>query len=251
MIVITGASSGIGEACARAFAKQKGATLFLLARRLDRLESLARELREKHGAQIHIAELDVRDRAAVESWAREHAELLKSARVLVNNAGLAAGIDFMQDASLDDAEQMIDTNVKGLVFMTRVLLPTLIHNAKAGAHVVTIGSVAGRWAYPRGNVYCATKAAVSALTEGLRLDLNGTGVRVTEIKPGMAETEFSQVRLKDVEKARAVYAGMTPLKAEDIAEAVVWACAQPRHVNIQEIVMFPTDQAAVGVVTRR
>lgn len=247
MILITGASSGIGEACARAYA-ERGKELVLAARRVDRLERLAEELRAKHAVPIHLQALDVRDRAAVEEWIARDSALLSRVEVLVNNAGLAKGLDPLQGGSIEDWEQMIDTNLKGLLYVTRGILPLMLQAGRG--HIVNMGSVAGRWNYPKGNVYSATKAAVRALNESLRLDLSGTGIRVTEIAPGMVETEFSEVRLSDVDKAKAVYQGMKPLSAHDIAEAIVWCTERPAHVNVQEIVLYPVAQASPTVVSR-
>lgn len=246
--LVTGASSGFGEACAHLFARNKKA-LILLARRKNRLEKLASELTKQHGVEVHVFELDVRDRAAVESFAKKNENLLSRVSVLINNAGLAKGMDFVQDGNIDDWEQMIDTNVKGLLYVMRMVAPHMVKARKG--HIVNIGSVAGHWVYPKGNVYCATKHAVRALTDGMRMDLNGTGVRVTEVSPGMAQTEFSVVRLGDESKAKAVYQGMTPLTADDVAETVFWCCTRPAHVNIQEVVLFPTDQASPTIVARR
>lgn len=248
MILITGASSGIGEACARVFAEQHR-SLILVARRRERLESLTQDLSKKHGVEVIALELDVSDRAAVESFSNRHSDLLDRVEILVNNAGLAQGMDFLQDAQLDDWDQMIDTNLKGLLYVTHALLPRM--KARGRGHVVNLGSVAGHSVYPKGGVYCATKHAVRALTEALRLDLNGSGLRVTEISPGMVETEFSQVRLGDAQKAKAVYAGMTPLTARDIAESIAWCVNRPSHVNIQELVIYPTDQASPTLVSRK
>ncbi len=249
MILITGGSSGIGECCARAFAAA-GRGLVLAARRKDKLEALARELKEKHEIETHALVLDVRSRTAVEGFVRENRALLSRVSVLVNNAGLAKGFDPIQTGNPDDWDAMIDTNVKGLLYVTRAMAPLFIE--KKDGHIVNLGSVAGRWIYPKGNVYCATKAAVHALSQAMRLDLHGTGIRVTEISPGMVdETEFSDVRFGDREKARAVYANTTPLTARDVADAVVWSALRPRHVNIQEIVIYPTVQAAPTTVERK
>lgn len=248
LVLITGASSGIGEACARVFAAQKGG-LFLVARRGDRLARMKEDLEKQYEVEVQTAVLDVSKRAAVEAWAEKHAAVLARVECLINNAGLARGLASLQEGDPSDWDDMIDTNLKGLLYVTRAVLPGMV--ARGSGHIVNLGSVAGRWTYPKGNIYSATKYAVRSLTESLRLDLNGTGVRVTEIAPGMVETEFSQVRLGDAAKARAVYAGMTPLKAEDIAESVLWCVQRPRHVNVQELVIYPTDQASVGVVSRR
>jgi serine 3-dehydrogenase len=246
VILITGASSGIGEACARSFAAS-GQALLLLARRKERLDRLAKELSSK--CEVHVFELDVRDRAAIEKLVKDQSKLFSRVSVLVNNAGLARGLSTFQAGDPADWDTMIDTNIKGLLYMTRAVLPYMIQ-AREG-HVVNLGSVAGFWTYPKGNIYNATKFAVRALTEGLRLDLNGTGIRVTEISPGMVETEFSEVRLGDAAKAKAVYAGMEPLVAQDIAEAVLWAVQRPSRVNVQEIILYPTDQASPTVVNRK
>jgi NADP-dependent 3-hydroxy acid dehydrogenase YdfG len=248
VILITGASSGIGEACARAFARERR-DLLLVARRGDRLAALVDELRSAHGIQAHARELDVRDRAAVEGFARENAGLLAQVTLLLNNAGLAKGAAPLDRGNPDDWDAMIDTNVKGLLYVTHAVLPHF--RARGAGHVVNLGSVAGRWVYPNGNVYCATKYAVRALTEGLRLDLSGSGIRVSEISPGMVESEFSRVRFGDAEKAKAVYAGMTPLRPEDVADAVLWCASRPAHVNVQDIVIYPTDQASPTTVARR
>ncbi len=248
MILITGASSGIGEACAKLFAEQHR-SLILVARRRERLESLTQELSKKHGVEIIALELDVSDRKAVENFSNRYSDLLDRVDILVNNAGLAQGMDFLQDAQLDDWDQMIDTNLKGLLYVTHALLPRM--KARGRGHIVNLGSVAGHSVYPKGGVYCATKHAVRALTEALRLDLSGSGLRVTEISPGMVETEFSQVRLGDAQKAKAVYSGMTPLTARDIAESIAWCVNRPSHVNIQELVIYPTDQASPTLVSRK
>jgi 3-hydroxy acid dehydrogenase / malonic semialdehyde reductase len=249
MIFITGASAGIGEACARKFAA-RGQDLLLSARRLERVEKLARELAARHGVEVHARKLDVSDAGAVEALARADSGLLARVRVLVNNAGLARGLGTIQEGDPRDWDEMIDTNIKGLLYVTHAVLP---HFRRAGAgHVVNLGSAAGYWPYAKGNVYSATKFAVRALTESMRLDLLGAGIRVTEIAPGMVETEFSEVRLGgDKERAKAVYAGMTPLTADDVAEAVVWSVERPPHMNVQSMVLYPTDQASTSAVHRR
>jgi len=241
---ITGASSGIGEATAVALAGA-GYDLVLAARRLPRLETLAEDLR-RTGRRVDVFELDVRDQAAVAKLSRQ--PFFDQVTVLINNAGLAKGTEKVQVANPADLDAMIDTNVKGLLYVTHAFLPGLI--ARQG-HVVNLGSVAGRWVYPGGAVYCASKFAVRAITEGLRLDLAGTGVRVTNIAPGMVETEFSEVRLGNPEQAKAVYQGMRALSAADVAESIAWCLTRPAHVNVQELVLYPTDQAGVGHVTRR
>lgn len=248
MILITGASSGIGEACAEVFA-EAGKDLFLVARRVERLEKLKARLERAHGVKAHVAALDVSDAVAVERFGKAHQQLLDQVTVLVNNAGLAIGLDAIQDGKVEDWDVMWNTNVKGLLYVTHLVLPMMVR--KKSGHIVNMGSIASRWAYPKGNIYSATKRAVSALNESMRLDLNGTGVRVTEIAPGMVKTEFSDVRFGDKEKAKAVYHGVDALVPRDVAEAVAFAVSRPKHVNIQELVIYPTDQAAPGVVHRR
>lgn len=245
--IITGASAGVGKATALALAKS-GWNTYLLARREDRLKILAEEIRAL-GREAKIAVVDVRDPAQIDDFIQSEGSNLSRVEVLVNNAGLAKGTEKMQDAKIADWDEMIDTNVKGLLAMTRGVLPFFVA-AKKG-HVINLGSVAGRWTYPGGSVYCATKFAVRAISEGLRMDVHGTGVRVTNIEPGMVETEFSMVRFGDAKKAEQVYAGMTPLTADDIAETIVWCAQRPARVNVQELVIYPTDQAAVGMVHRR
>jgi 3-hydroxy acid dehydrogenase/malonic semialdehyde reductase len=247
--LITGASSGIGEACARAFARA-GFDLVLTARREDKLRALAAELGVRHQISTEVFGLDVRSLSAVRELVAAQPASFAAIDVLVNNAGLAQGFDSLQDGNPEDWDVMIDTNVKGLLYMTRAVLPRMI--SRGQGHIVNIGSVAGRWAYPKGNVYCATKAAVRMLSEAMRQDLHGTGIRVTEIEPGMVETDFSRVRFAgDEAKASAVYAGTEPLTADDIADAVLWSVQRPKRVNIQEMVIFPTAQSAVGMVKRQ
>ena len=249
LVFITGASSGIGEACAKIFAEH-GFDLILAARRMERLEKIAAEFRNTYGITVHCFRLDVADRAQVGELIHRNERLFDGVSVLVNNAGLAKGFDLIQEGSLDDWDQMIDTNLKGFLYVTQALLPLFVK--KKSGHVVNMGSVAGHLVYPKGSIYAATKHAVHALNQAMRLDLNGSGIRVTEISPGMVETEFSQVRFKgDQERACAVYAGLKPLSPRDVAEAVYWCVERPSHVNIQEVVMYPTDQASPTVVTRR
>lgn len=243
--VITGASAGIGAATAEALAQLKF-NLILAARRKTRLDEMASRLEKKHKIQVITASLDVSAKSLVEVFAGQHAG--KNVEVLVNNAGLAKGVEKMPDARTDDWDVMIDTNVKGLLYMTRAFLPGMMTRGKG--QIVNLGSVAGRWTYPGGAVYCATKFAVRALSEGLRMDLLGSPIRVTNIEPGMVETEFSEVRLGDAERAKAVYKGLKPLSPEDVAEAIKWCVERPAHVNVQELVLFPTQQAAIGMVHR-
>ncbi|ASD64278.1 SDR family NAD(P)-dependent oxidoreductase [Bdellovibrio bacteriovorus] len=247
--LITGASSGIGWATAEALAAQ-GFDIFVTGRRYEKLQELEKSIKARHPkTQVKLACFDVSDRFEVSEFVKAHKAEIAEVEILVNNAGLARGVEKMQDASLDDWEIMIDTNIKGLLFMTRAVVEHMVK--KNSGHIINLGSVAGRWTYPGGGVYCATKFAVRALSEGLRMDLLGTKVRVTNIEPGMVNTEFSVVRLGDQAKADKVYEGMTPLSAQDIAETVAWCAARPAHVNIQELVIYPTDQAHVGQVARK
>lgn len=247
--MITGATAGIGWATSLALAAQ-GFSILATGRRSEKLQELEKAIKAKFPqTQVKLAMFDVSDRFEVSEFLKAEAALLPQIEVLVNNAGLAKGTDKMQEASLDDWETMIDTNVKGLLFITRGILPFLTQ--KNSGHIVNLGSVAGRWTYPGGGVYCATKFAVRALSEGLRRDLLGTKIRVTNIEPGMVSTEFSMVRFNDQARADKVYEGMTPLSAEDIADTIAWCVARPAHVNIQELVIYPTDQAHVDAVARK
>lgn len=247
--LITGASSGIGWATAQSLAAQ-GFGILATGRRSEKLQELEKSLKSSYPqVAVKWACFDVSDRFEVSQFMKAHAADLAQVEILVNNAGLACGVEKMQDASLDDWETMIDTNIKGLLFMTRGVVEHMVK--KNSGHIINLGSVAGRWTYPGGGVYCATKFAVRALSEGLRMDLLGSKIRVTNIEPGMVNTEFSVVRLGDQAKADKVYEGMTPLSAQDIAETIAWCAARPAHVNIQELVIYPTDQAHVGQVARK
>jgi 3-hydroxy acid dehydrogenase / malonic semialdehyde reductase len=245
--IVTGATSGIGEATARRLAAV-GYNLILCGRREDRLKALGRAL---PSSQTYLsAPFDVRDRGAVEKFIKDHEGCIQQTDVLINSAGLARGTEKFQEAHIQDWEEMIDTNVKGLLYMTRLVVPFMVKLGRG--HIVNLGSVAGRWVYPGGSVYCASKFAVRAISEGLRMDLLGTPLRVCNIEPGMVETEFSEVRLHgNKELAAKIYARMTPLSADDIAETILWVLQRPAHVDIQELVIFPTDQAGVGLVSRR
>ncbi len=245
IVFITGASSGFGAAIARRFAT-RGARLVLAARRRDRLDTLAREL----GVPTHVIELDVSDRAAVNVAVAALPDEFAEVDVLVNNAGGAHGLEPAQTADVDDWETMIDTNVKGLLYVTRAILPGMVRRDRG--HIVNIGSVAGTYPYPGGNVYGATKAFTSQLSLNLRADLAGKRVRVTSIEPGMAETEFSLVRFKgDAEKARAAYHGFPPLSADDVAEAVVWCATLPAHVNVNRLELMSVMQSFAGFTITR
>jgi serine 3-dehydrogenase len=249
VVFITGSSSGIGAACARAFAAQ-GARLLLAARRIERLAGMEPEMRQLGAADVLSVGLDTRDADAVDRTVSGLPGEWKAIEVLVNNAGLSRGLDKLHEGHLDDWNEMIDTNVKGLLHVDRAVVPLMV--ARRRGTVVHIGSIAGRQAYPGGNVYCGSKAAVRAITEGLRLDLLGSGVRVSTVDPGMVMSEFSEVRFHgDRDRAGAVYKGMTPLSPDDVAEAVVWVAARPAHVLVAEIVILPTDQASVTHVHRK
>ncbi|MCK4578082.1 MAG: SDR family NAD(P)-dependent oxidoreductase, partial [Candidatus Marinimicrobia bacterium] len=247
-IMITGASSGIGEACAHAFA-QAGAALVLLARRKQRLETLKKQLEESHGTEAAVMVCDVSDRKQVEDAFRNLPKRWQAIDVLVNGAGLALGADREWEVSAEYSDRMIDTNIKGLLTMTKLCVPGMISRGRG--HVINLGSVAGHEAYPNGSVYCATKFAVRALSRGLKMDLTGTPVRVTSIDPGMVETEFSLVRFAgDESQAAEAYKNMQPLTAADIAEMVLFAATRPPHVNISEMLVFPTHQSAARMVHR-
>jgi 3-hydroxy acid dehydrogenase/malonic semialdehyde reductase len=244
--LITGATAGIGEACARLFADQ-GVHLVLIGRREERLLALATELREAYGVDIRTRALDVRDRAAVSVLADGLEEEGVQVDILVNNAGKARGFDPIQDGDLDDWDEMIDTNLKGLLYVSRAFLPGMV--ARDRGHVINIGSIAGRWTYPSGNVYCGTKFAVKGISEGMNMDLAGTKVRVSSVDPGLVETEFSEVRFHgDSERAAGVYRGYTPLTARDVADAVLYVSNAPPHVDIFNLVILPTDQRHSMVV---
>jgi len=236
-IFITGATSGFGEACARLFAKN-GYKLILTGRRSDRLEKLRRDL----AADTHIITQDVRDKEAVQNDIANLPEGFKDIDVLVNNAGLALGLGPAHEADLDQWETMVDTNIKGLMYCTRYILPGMVESNQG--HIINIGSIAGNWPYPGGNVYGATKAFVKQFSHNLRTDLLGTKIRVTNIEPGLAETEFSVVRFNgDKEKAAKFYEGTEPLTAENIADIVLWVTTQPTHVNINRIEVMPVCQS--------
>ncbi len=249
IILITGASSGIGTACARIFAGA-GAKLILAARRLERLQQLADALVKEFGIEIHLLQLDVRDRSAVESAIATLPSAWSEIDILINNAGLSRGLDKLHEGSFQDWEDMIDTNVKGLLYVSRYVVPGMVSRDRG--HVVNLGSIAGHQTYPGGNVYCASKAAVRAISEGLKQDLLGTQVRVTSVDPGMVETEFSEVRFHgDTERANKVYQGVKPLTADDVADVIFFCVTRSPHVNINEVVLMPVDQASATLVNRR
>ncbi len=247
--LITGATSGIGEACAHLFAREHY-NLVLTGRRLDRLEKLAKKLNTKYNVEIAVSTFDVRDREQVVSNLEGLPAKWKKVNVLINNAGLSQGLDPINNGSFDDWDTMIDTNVKGLLYVSKVVSNWMIEH-KTG-HIINIGSIAGKEVYPNGNVYCASKYAVDALNKGMRIDLLPHGIRVTAVHPGAVETEFSEVRFKgDKERAKKVYDGFEPLVAEDIAETIWFAVSRPAHVNINELVVMPTAQATATNILRK
>ncbi len=239
-VLITGASAGIGAACARAF-HERGAHLELVARREERLHTLRRDLEERAGGEIHIHTLDVRDRPAVEALVDELASESRIPDVLVNNAGLVRGLDRFHEADPDTFDEVIDTNVKGVLYFSRSFLPHMV--ARNRGHVVNLGSVAGHMVYPGGSVYNATKFAVRALTQAISVDLKGTRIRVSSIDPGAVESEFSLVRFRgDEERSAKVYEGYEPLSPDDVADAVCYVVNAPEHVNVLQMLILPTDQ---------
>jgi 3-hydroxy acid dehydrogenase/malonic semialdehyde reductase len=249
IVLITGASSGIGEACARAFARE-GCALLLAARRKERVDALAAELSTAHGVRTLTLALDVRNRNAVEGAIANLPDEWAGIGVLINNAGLARGFSKLYEGLVEDWEEMIDTNVKGLLYVSRAVIPGMVE--RKHGHVINLSSIAAHQTYPNGNVYCGSKAAVRAITEGLKMDLLGTGVRVCEISPGMVDTEFSLVRFHgDEQRAAKTYEGMKPLTAGDIADVVLFAATRPPHVDLPEIIIMPVDQASVYHVNRK
>ena len=249
IVFITGASSGIGQSCARIFAKN-GSKLVLCARRMDRLEQIAQQLKNEFGTDSHIIQLDVRNREAVNSTLDNLPAEWKNIDILINNAGLARGLSKLHEGLIDDWEEMIDTNIKGLLYISRKLVPGMVERGKGD--IINIGSIAGHEVYPNGAVYCASKHAVDALTKGLRIDLVGTPLRVCTIDPGLVNTEFSLVRFHgDKELADNVYRGLKPLTGDDIAETVLYCASRPSHIQIAEVIIFPTAQKSATIVNRK
>jgi serine 3-dehydrogenase len=247
-VLITGASSGIGAASARAFA-EAGANLILAARRIERLSETAEHLCEAHDINVRAIELDVRNRGTVEVFVDDLLREGIAIDILLNNAGLAQGLSTVQDGDIEDWETMIDTNIKGLLYLTRAVVPSMV--ARGSGHVINIGSIAGHETYPNGAVYCATKHAVTAINRGLAIDTLGTGVRVSSVDPGLVETEFSVVRFHgDEDRAAGVYQGLRPLTADDVADAVLFCATRPPHANVREMILMPTDQAAAVHIHR-
>ena len=247
-VFITGASSGIGKACALAFARE-GSNLLLAARRKERIDTLARDLEKTYGIMTHGIQLDVRNHDEVAAAIGSLPPAWDHIDILLNNAGLSRGLTNLQEGEIRDWEEMIDTNVKGLLYVTRAVLPAMVR--RNSGHVINMGSIAGHELYPNGNVYCASKYAVAAISQGLRMDLLGTNVRVSSVDPGLVETEFSEVRFRgDVQRAAQTYAKMRPLQGEDIAEIVIFCATRPLHVDIAQVTVMSTDQASVNHVHR-
>lgn len=249
IVLITGASSGIGEGCARKFA-MNGYRLILNGRNVEKLNAVKKELLEKYGADVYLLPFDVRDRQAAHAALEFLPEEWKAVDILVNNAGLVIGVDKEHEGNLDEWDIVIDTNVKALLAMTRLVVPGMVERGRG--HVINMGSIAGDYAYPGGSVYCACKAAVKALSDGLRIDLVDTPIRVTNIKPGLVETNFSVVRFRgNREAADNVYKGIRPLTGDDIAEVVYFAAAVPEHIQIAEVLVMPANQATGTIVSRK
>jgi NADP-dependent 3-hydroxy acid dehydrogenase YdfG len=245
IVFISGATAGIGQSTARKFA-EKGAKLVLAARRMDRLTEIKKEL----DADIHTIQLDIRNHEEVNKAISNLPDEFKDIDILVNNAGLGRGLDKLHQANRESWEDMIDTNIKGLLYLSRSIIPQMVERNQG--HIINIGSIAGHEVYPGGNVYCATKHAVDAITKGMRLDLLESQVRVSTVDPGLVETEFSEVRFYgDTERAKKVYQGYTPLNPEDVADTIVWIAERPPHVQIAEVIILPTDQASAVSLNKK
>lgn len=245
-ILITGATSGIGKACAYQFGSNEH-NLILTGRRGDRLAEIKDDLESKFGINVLTLNFDVRDKLAVKESIAGLTEEWKNIDILINNAGLAVGLNKIQDGELEDWERMIDTNIKGLLYVSREVMPLM--TVRKSGHIINIGSIAGKETYPFGNVYCATKHAVDSLTKAMRIDMVEFGIKVTQIAPGAVETEFSNVRFKgDDAKADSVYKGFEPLRPEDIADAAYYCANLPSHVNINDLLIMPTAQANSGII---
>lgn len=243
---ITGATSGIGKSTAIQFALN-GINLVLCGRRQDRLDALKEELGKE--VQVHTLNFDIRNKEAVQEAVDSLPKEFSQIDILINNAGNAHGMDTIQDGNIDDWDAMLDINVKGLLYVSKAIIPQMV--ARKSGHIINIGSTAGKEVYPKGNVYCASKHAVDAINQGMRIDLNGTGVRVGAVNPGLVETEFSNVRFKgDDDRAENVYKGFQPLKPEDIADIIHFVITRPYHVNIADLVVMPTAQASSTIVDK-
>ncbi len=246
--LVTGATSGIGKCTAELFAKN-GYNVIITGRRQERLNELKKNLESKYNVKVLSLCFDIRKQAEVEKAITNLPADFKNIDVLVNNAGLAAGLSSIQDGNIDDWERMIDTNIKGLLYITKCVCKTMIENKKG--HIINVGSIAGKEAYANGNVYCGTKHAVDALNKGMRIDLLPHNIKVSAVNPGMVETEFSIVRFDgDESRAKKVYDGFQPLKPEDIAETIYWIASRPAHVNINDVIIMPTAQANSTTVKR-
>jgi len=246
---ITGASSGIGKACAEVFAREKS-NLILSARRIERLKTLAKKLEKAHGIKIKCLKLDIRNYDEVKEAIDSLESNWKKIDILINNAGLSRGLDKIHEGKKEDWDEMIDTNVKGLAYVTRHVLPLMVKRKKG--HVINIGSTAGHDVYPSGNIYAATKFAVKALSQSTRYDVLDKGIKVTSVDPGMVETEFSLVRFSgDKERAKKVYTGIKPLSANDVAETVLFCATRPQNVNINQVILTPLAQASSTQIMRK
>ncbi|TDS12786.1 hypothetical protein DFQ03_3244 [Maribacter caenipelagi] len=243
---ITGATSGIGKSTAILFALN-GINLVLCGRRQDRLDALKEELGKE--VQVHTLNFDIRNKESVQEAVDSLPKEFSQIDILINNAGNAHGMDTIQDGNIDDWDAMLDINVKGLLYVSKAIIPQMV--ARESGHIINIGSTAGKEVYPKGNVYCASKHAVDAINQGMRIDLNGTGVRVGAVNPGLVETEFSNVRFKgDDDRAENVYKGFQPLKPEDIADIIHFVVTRPYHVNIADLIVMPTAQASSTIVDK-
>jgi len=249
VVLITGASSGIGKSCAKEFAKLK-CKLILIARRKEKLDTFAEELKKEFQIEILTFKVDVRDFEQVKNFYDNLPDDWKNIEILINNAGLARGLDKFYEGKIEDWNEMIDTNIKGLVYVSRVVVPQMVE--RRSGHIINIGSTAGHDTYPMGNVYAATKFAVKALSQSFRIDLLEKGIKVSSVDPGMVETEFSKVRFSgDEERAKKVYQGLIPLTPDDVADAVVYCATRPNHVNINQIILTPLAQASSNFVVRK
>ncbi len=245
-ILITGATSGIGKACAYQFGANED-NIIITGRRGERLNEIKEDLKSKFGIEVFVLQFDVRDKLAVKESINSLPEEWKNIDILINNAGLAVGLNRIQDGEIEDWERMIDTNIKGLLYVSKEVMPLM--TARKTGHIINIGSIAGKETYPYGNVYCATKHAVDSLTKAMRIDMVEFGIKVTQIAPGAVETEFSNVRFKgDDVKADSVYKGFEPLRPEDIADAAYYCANLPAHVNINDLLIMPTAQANAGII---
>lgn len=246
---ISGASSGIGMDCAITFA-EAGSDLILIARRIERLDELKNLIKSQYDVNIHIAKCDVRNFEECESVISNLPDDFQKIDILINNAGLASGFSKINEGELDDWNTMIDTNIKGLLHITKLILPQMVERGEG--HIINIASIAATQVYPFGNVYCATKSAVKTLSQAMIIDLNGTGVRVSNIDPGLVETEFAEVRFHgDKERAKTIYKGYTPLTGRDVAEACLFVATRPKHVTIQDLMITPTDQATTLIINKK